>query len=104
MELSAGQTVLYDKYSAIMVTLDNEKLVIIKESARTAPTSRDRDEELPMDLISLPRIPAMVAIAVGTILVWLSSSYVPVRRSPLARAEGFLKGNLGAGLPRRPPR
>ncbi len=104
MELSPRQTVLYDKHSAIMVTLDDEKLVIIMESARTAPTSRDRDEELPMDLISLLGIPAMVAIAVGTILVWLSSSYVPVRRSPLVMAEPFLKGNLGTGLPRRPPR
>ncbi len=104
MELSAGQTVLYDKYSAIMVILDDEKLVIIKESARTVPTSRDRDEELPMDSSSLLGIPAMVAIAVGTILVWLSSSYVPVRRSPLAMAEGFLKENLGTGLPGWPPR
>ena len=50
-----------------------------------------------MDLISLLRIPAMVAIAVGTILVWLLISYVPVRRSPLAMDEACLKGNLGTG-------
>ena len=54
-----------------------------------------------MDLISLLGT-AMVAIAVGTVLVWLLISCVPVRRSPLAMAEAFLKGNLGTGLPRRP--
>ena len=32
MELSAGQTVLYDKYSGSMVTLDEEKYLIIQES------------------------------------------------------------------------
>ena len=32
MELSAGQTVLYGKYSGTEVTLDNEQYLIIKES------------------------------------------------------------------------
>ncbi len=32
MELSAGQTVLYDRYSGSEVTLDNEQYLIIEES------------------------------------------------------------------------
>ena len=32
MELSAGQTVLYGKYSGTEVTLDNEQYLIVKES------------------------------------------------------------------------
>ncbi len=32
MELSIGQTVLYDKYSGSEVTLDNEQYLIIEES------------------------------------------------------------------------
>lgn len=32
MDLSVGQTVLYGKYSGTEVTLDNEQLLIIKES------------------------------------------------------------------------
>jgi chaperonin GroES len=32
MELSAGQTVLYDRYSGNEVTLDNEEYLIIEES------------------------------------------------------------------------
>ena len=32
MELSAGQMVLYDKYGGIVLTLEDEELVIIKES------------------------------------------------------------------------
>ena len=60
-----------------------------------------------MDLISLLGIPAMAAIAVGTILVWLwlwlLISCVRVRRSPPAMAEAGLKENLGAESPPRPP-
>ncbi len=32
MELAAGQTVLYGKYSGTEVTLDNEQYLILKES------------------------------------------------------------------------
>ncbi len=32
MELSAGQTVMYDKYTGSEVTVDNEQYVIIEES------------------------------------------------------------------------
>ena len=32
MELSAGQTVLYEKFNGTMVTLDEEKYLIIQES------------------------------------------------------------------------
>ena len=32
MELSAGRTVLYDQYMGIVLTLNDEKLVIITES------------------------------------------------------------------------
>ncbi len=42
MELSAGQTVLYNKYSGIMVTFDDEELVIIEESEILAIVGSDQ--------------------------------------------------------------
>ena len=42
MELSVGQTVLYNKYIGIMVTLGDEKLVIIKESEVLVIVGGDR--------------------------------------------------------------
>ncbi len=40
MEISAGQTILYDKYSGSTVTVDNEEYLIIEESNVLAIMSR----------------------------------------------------------------